>query len=447
MTEVNFDTLPGPTHFYGGLSFGNVPSMENVGSYSNPKMAALQSLEKMKLLDRLGVKQAILPPHERPYLPLLEKLGYTGSPEAILKGVEKFDPWLLEQLGSSASMWAANSATISPSVDSIENRMQITPANLASNLHRFIEAEFYSRLFKVIFPNPIFFSHHDPLPPIRPFFDEGAANQMRFCKSHEGPGIECFIFGSRQGQTFPPLPSKFPARQSLEACSSIIRLHKLFNGHFLSLLQNPEAIDQGSFHNDLVATSNQNLLLIHEKALFDQDANLDYLKKMVSSVCDTELIIFEIKEEDLPLKEALSTYFFNVQIVTLADNTMNMIAPMECQNNSKAFALHKKILDDNNIPITEIHYIDLHQSMKNGGGPACLRLRVVCKESEQKEILQTVFYSARLHDRLTEFIHKHYPDKFRSEDLSNPILYNKQRLALEELTQILNLGKIYSFQK
>jgi len=83
--EVNFDGIVGPTHNYSGLSYGNVASMEHEKLISNPKEAALQGLQKMKFLMDLGLKQAVLPPQERPDIHTLRSLGFTGSDKDILE--------------------------------------------------------------------------------------------------------------------------------------------------------------------------------------------------------------------------------------------------------------------------------------------------------------------------------------------------------------------------
>ena len=77
----------------------------------------LEGLEKMKFLAGLGVKQAVLPPHERPRLPTLRRLGFTGGDGDILAAVQRVDPTLLAAVSSALAMWAANAATVSPSAD------------------------------------------------------------------------------------------------------------------------------------------------------------------------------------------------------------------------------------------------------------------------------------------------------------------------------------------
>src|SRR5687768_11173563 len=177
--EVNFDGLVGPTHNYAGLSYGNVASMSHKRSVSSPRQAALQGLAKMKFLADLGVKQAVLPPHPRPDIAALRRIGFTGSDADVLAKVQREDPVLLAAVSSSSSMWAANAATVSPSADTSDGRMHFTPANLVSLFHRSLEAPTTAAVLRAIFNDEKHFAHHPPLPATMHFSDEGAANHTR----------------------------------------------------------------------------------------------------------------------------------------------------------------------------------------------------------------------------------------------------------------------------
>ncbi len=446
--EVNFDGLVGMTHCFGGLSLGNIPSTDNEGDISNPRLAAIQGLNKMKFLSSLGIKQAVLPPQERPHIPSLNKVGFDGTTVDILSRVKRSAPWLLPHVSSSASMWAANAATVSPSIDSADSHIHFTPANLATYFHRSIEAETTSRILRAIFPNNVNFAHHSPLPSSELFFDEGAANHTRFCKTYGGPGYQFFTFGKSlqdtNGET--PRPKKFPARQTKEASEAITRLHRLFPGHFSLAFNSPSAIEAGAFHNDLVAVGNQNVLLIHEKAIWRQFETLDRLKSGVSDVCGTDLIVIEVKEEQFPLKDALDSYFFNSQLVTLNDDSMALIAPESCKDFDNLNAYLKELLNDPGNPIGAIHYVDLSESLKNGGGPACLRLRVVLNAVELAEMNQGVLFTEDLYKELVAHVTKYYPEKLSLSDLADPQLYTRNCESLDAISKILKLGDIYSFQ-
>src|SRR5687767_14811340 len=154
--EVNFDGLVGLTHNYSGLSFGNVASASSMSDVSNPREAALQGLEKMEFMMALGLKQGVLPPHQRPDLTLLRRAGFHGTDKAVLEKLVKArgDPSareLLSAASSASAMWTANAAMVAPSSDTADRRVHFTPANLISKIHRSIEAETTTRILRRIF--------------------------------------------------------------------------------------------------------------------------------------------------------------------------------------------------------------------------------------------------------------------------------------------------------
>ncbi len=445
--EVNFDSIVGPTHNYGGLSYGNLASMDNRQMASNPKEAALQGLEKMRLLVSLGFKQAVLPPHERPHIPTLKNLGFTGTEAEILHAVNEKAPQILIACSSSAAMWAANAATISPSIDSIDQKVHVTPANLSANFHRSIESEFTSQVLKLIFQDPVYFKNHLPLPAGSFFTDEGAANHSRFCHSYGNPGIQLFVFGRYSLQPDTLETHLFPARQTYEASTAVARLHNLYPERVVFAQQNPRAIDAGVFHNDVAAVGNRNVLFYHESAFLGSAEVIDQLNKKMVKFCDTELSLINIPEAKVSLKDAVSTYLFNSQLLSNAEGTMVLFAPIECESNLAVQEVLNDIISDPLNPIKEIHYIDLRESMRNGGGPACLRLRVALTENELAAVHPAIFLNEPLYIQLKEWIHKHYRSQLLPRDLADPQLLSETKEALDELTKILKLGSIYSFQK
>lgn len=443
--EMNFDGLAGPTHHYGGLSFGNLASMEHSHSVSNPKQAALQGLEKMRLLTSLGIKQGILPPQERPFLPLLRALGFYGSDPDLLRQVWKTDPSLLIACSSSAYMWAANAATVSPSADSIDGRVHFTPANLVTEFHRSFEPMTTGKMLYRLFNHPEHFVHHFPLPPHPRFADEGAANHIRFCRESGQTGIQLFVFG-RSSQKQGSLPQHFPARQTEEASRTLSRLHLLRPSHVVFAQQNPEAIDAGVFHNDVISVGHQNVFLYHERAFINTERVILELRERIETHCQVPFIAIEVKEKEIPLSEAVCTYLFNSQIVTRPDGMMALIAPQECQASPLVSSFLKDLVEKKSSPIGQIIYQDLRESMQNGGGPACLRLRIVLTEQEYKTIHPGVELNETLYKKLVGWVEKHYRDRLKLEELADPHLLKEGRTALDELSRLLQLGPIYSFQ-
>jgi succinylarginine dihydrolase len=424
--EVNFDGIVGPTHNYAGLSYGNVASMRNRQAVSNPKEAALQGLAKMKFLADLGLKQAVLPPHERPHLPTLRQRGYSGSDAEILAKVAKEERALLAAVSSASAMWAANAATVSPSADTLDCKVHFTPANLVSNFHRSLEAGTTAQVLRAIFNDARYFVHHPPLPPSLP--DEGAANHTRLCRAYGDRGHELFACCSNACR-----PKTFPARQTCAASCSVAQSHLVRDARYL--VQNPATIDAGAFHNDVVAVGNRTLLLYHELAWIDAAASIDALRNSLP-----ELRAIEVKDRDVPLTEAITSYLFNSQLVTLPDGSDALIAPIESQENPRVRAAIESLG-------IATHFVDVRQSMRNGGGPACLRLRVVLNETEFAAAHAGVMWSEALHARLVAWVEGYYRDHLDADDLRDPRLLDESRSALDALTRILRLGAVYDFQR
>lgn len=444
---MNFDGLVGQTHNYSGLSLGNIASMEHGSLVSNPKKAALQGLAKMRLLTSLGIKQGILPPQERPLIPLLQALGFKGSDREILEKAWKADPKLLLSCSSSASMWAANAATVSPSADSNDGRVHFTPANLISKFHRSIEAGATGFILYRIFNNPAHFAHHPPLPPHPDFADEGAANHCRFCDDFGTPGIQLFVYGRSGASTAESLPKKFPPRQAEEASKAIARLHRLSADKILFIQQNPDAIDAGVFHNDVISVGHKNVFFYHERAFLHTAEIIRQLEAQAKMHLRAPLALLEVKEADVSLEEAVKTYLFNSQIISLPDATMALIAPEECKNSSNVHQFLEKLLGRQQQPIRRILYQDVRESMQNGGGPACLRLRVALKKNEYEAMDKSLELTEELYAKLTAWVEKHYRDRLNPQDLADPQLLFEERVALDELTSILKIGPIYFFQQ
>ena len=443
--EVNFDGIVGPTHNYSGLSYGNLASQKHGLSVSNPKEAALQGLAKMKFLAGLGLRQAVLPPQERPNLAVLRRLGFAGNDAAIIERAWREEPRLLSAVYSASSMWAANAATVSPSADTADGRVHFTPANLLTQLHRSIEAPQTATFLKTILRDESAFAHHDPLPASVWLADEGAANYLRLCERYDAPGIEIFVYG-RVAAKSGDGASNFPARQTLEASAALARLHRLDPAATIFARQDPRAIDAGAFHNDVVAVGNCNVLLYHELAYSNSAHLMEEVDRKFGARCAGSLYLIRVPEAEVSLKEAIETYLFNSQLVNLPDGTMSLIAPTECQERPAVRRCIERIITADN-PIRSVHYLDVRQSMKNGGGPACLRLRVVLSEPELALVHPGIILTESLYAELTQWVGRHYRDHLEAEDLADPKLADESRRALDELTRILRLGAVYPFQR
>ncbi len=440
--EVNFDGLIGPTHNYAGLSPGNLASATNAGGVSKPKAAALQGLAKMNTLRSLGLTQGVLPPQQRPDLSALRAIGFSGSDEQLLRDAHESDPTLLAAIWSASSMWAANAATVSPSADCADGRVHLTPANLISNYHRSLEHPTTTRALRMIFSDASKFVVHDPLPQQMRYADEGAANHIRFASSHGEPGVEMFVFGFDREDPAGGA-RRFPSRQTRAACEAIARRHLLDPARVVYTRQHPDAIDAGVFHNDVIATGNEGVFLFHEQAF----ATSRSLVTDIAGPLGQPLKLIEAQDGDFTLEDAVSSYIFNSQIVTRPQGGMTLIAPLESQENERVGAFVERVVHDDRNPIDAVNYLDVRESMRNGGGPACLRLRVVLTDEELAATNQGVILDDALSDRLTAWIEKHYPDELSANDLLDPKLARSLTDALDELTQILDLPGLYPFQR
>lgn len=436
--EIQLDGLIGPTHFFGGLASGNVASALSAGRVSHPRAAALQGLRKMKAVHDAGIPQYVMPPHPRPALGLLKSIGFSGSASVMMRDVLRFVPELLPVIYSSSAMWAANAATTCASTDAADRRVHITPANLISHAHRALEAPFTARLLKRIFPDDTF-THHAPLPCNPLLADEGAANHMRITPK-EGKPLHVFVYGTSSA-TSPHAggisTKRYLPRQQAQASYSVARLHQLAPERTLFLQQHPDAIDAGVFHNDVIAASNDHLLIYHEQALVDDAPLIAALQQ------SGEVVICKATARELSVAEAVKSYLFNSQILTRSDGSMLLLAPMECQQSADAKALIDRWVADPDHPVHAVQYIDINQSMSNGGGPACLRLRLWLTESEMKQVHSGVKLSNALFEKCCEWVESYYPEELAIQHLQDATLPARVEQSLLALEKILDIKGMY----
>ena len=414
IAEINFDGIIGPSHNYAGLSLGNLASSSNAGAVSRPRAAALQGLDKMRANLSLGLVQGLFVPPPRPARDWLAALGTTA---------EQADPLLIANAMSASAMWAANAATVSPSPDTGDRRCHLTVANLRSMPHRSHEWPATLAQLRLAFADETAFAVHAPVPPA--FGDEGAANHMRLAPGHGEPGIELFVYGVSGGP--------FPARQHVEASRAVARLHQLDPDRVLFVAQSEEAIAAGAFHNDVVAVANGRVLFAHEKAFADKAALGEALD---AAMPDAEWV--EVADADVPLADAIKSYLFNAQLVTPPDGAMTLIAPTECRDTPTVKRWIDRHLASNGA-IRRVHYVDVRQSMANGGGPACLRLRVACDPATVDP--RFLVDEGKL-DRLAEVIAAAWPEEIHRDDVGNPALFAEVTGARAALLEALDLGAL-----
>ncbi|WP_296170383.1 N-succinylarginine dihydrolase [uncultured Brevundimonas sp.] len=438
--EANADGLIGPTHSYAGLSPGNLASSLNKGEASNPRAAVLQGLDKMKRLADLGLPQYVLPPHERPDIGFLRSLGFTGSDARVLEQAWKDAPSFAAAACSASPMWAANAATVTPSADSADGRAHFTPANLVTNLHRSLEHRQTQTSLNALFPDPERFAVHDALPSVAHLADEGAANHVRLCADHGQSGVNLLVWGR---EAYEPWSGPYPARQTREASEAIARRHGA-SGAVLAR-QSRAAIAGGTFHNDVVCVGALDTLFHHDLAFEDTAATHAAIRAATTGF---DPIFVEVSSADLPLADAISSYLFNSMLVSLpGEDRLTLICPTETRDNARSHAVAQGLVASNG-PIGRVEYVDVRQSMRNGGGPACLRLRVVLTEAEQAATNPAMRMTDTLHAQLSQWGRTHYRDTLTPADLADPALLDESRRALDELTGILSLGcGFYPFQR
>ena len=411
LIEINFDGIVGPSHNYAGLSLGNLAATANAGTVAYPRAAALQGLEKMRANRALGLEQGFLLPLPRPKSAFLKALG---QPD---------DPALTAAAWSASSMWTANAASVSPAPDAADKRCHLTAANLATMPHRSLEWPDTARQLRVAFSDPRHFAHHDAVPAC--FGDEGAANHMRMAARHDAPGVEIFVYGKTGGA--------FPARQHEQASRAVARLHALSANRVLFAEQNPTAIAAGAFHNDVVAVANERVLFAHEEAFADPATLFAQIRERLP---EAEFVI--VPTSAVSLAEAVKSYLFNAQLVTLPDGTMALIVPLEAWDNPPVRHWLDQMLAGNG-PIRRVIPVDVRQSMANGGGPACLRLRVV---ADPATVDPRFLLGDANADKIAGIVAQYWPEQIDPGEIGNPVLANDVVSARAALLQHLDLAEL-----
>ncbi|MFN3211574.1 MAG: N-succinylarginine dihydrolase [Henriciella sp.] len=432
--EVNFDGLIGPNHNYGGMSDGNLASQTNAGDVSNPREAALQGLEKMRMLVKAGFIQGVIPPLARPNLGFLVDAGFHGTDAAIIEAAAKQAPRLLKAAYSASSMWTANAATVSPSADTEDGRLHLTSANLSSMLHRSIEHPETTSTLATIFEAEDAFAVHAALPMHADFADEGAANHVRLCSAHGERGVELFVYGREAGESV----DGFPARQTKLACESVARAHGLNGARTVMARQSATAINAGAFHNDVVCVGTLDTLFFHEDAFEDNDATLEDIRRAADGLFELKPVM--VPRDQVPLEDAIKSYLFNSQLLQWpGEDRLVLLAPTETEDNAKTRAYCESLVAGNG-PIGRVQFADVRQSMRNGGGPACLRLRVVMTAEERAACHQGVLLDEGKIDALQEVVRATYRDQLSAKDLTDPAFAEECLTARERLFGVLDLG-------
>lgn len=416
LVEINFDGLVGPSHNYAGLSLGNLASAKHGGDASYPRAAALQGVAKMRHNMGLGLTQGLLCPLPRPNHGFLNAL-------AISDPLDEAERRLRAAAWSASSMWTANAATVSPAPDTADGRCHLTAANLVTMPHRSQEWPDTVRQLRVAFADAAHFAVHDAVPAC--FGDEGAANHMRMGTSHAATGLEIFVYGRPGGA--------FPARQHEQASRAVARLHGLDPARCLFVEQSPDAIAAGAFHNDVVAVANERVLFTHEQAFADPEGTYAAVRERLP---EAEIVI--VPASAVSLADAIASYLFNAQLLTLPSGEMGLVIPLEAWEHPRVRAWLDGMLASNG-PIRRVLPVDVRQSMANGGGPACLRLRVVADPATVDP--RFLLNEARA-DLLEKLIAKAWPEQIDPADLGSDSLASSVIAARAALLEALGLSEL-----
>jgi succinylarginine dihydrolase len=320
-------------------------------------------------------------------------------------------------------MWSANAATVSPAPDTADGRCHLTVANLVTMPHRAHEWPDTLRQLRLAFADERHFAVHGPVPPC--FGDEGAANHMRLASAHGAPGIEVFVYGKSGG--------RFPARQHEQASRAVARRHGLDPAKVLFVEQSPEAIAAGAFHNDVVAVANERVLLCHAQAFADPAAAHGAIRAAFPAL---ELV--EVPASAVSLAEAVRSYLFNAQLVTLPDAAQALVIPSEAWESASVRAWLDALIAGNG-PIRRAIPVDVRQSMANGGGPACLRLRVA---ADPATVDPRFLLDEAKADAIEQAIRAHWPEQIDPGDLGNEVLAGTVRAARNALLARLDLEQL-----
>ncbi len=426
--EFNFDGFVGASHHYGGLAHGNLAAQAHSGQVADPRAAALQGLAKMRRVMQAGVGQGWLPPPLRPDWAFLHAVGFSGAPGAVLQQSLQEAPDLLQAAWSAASMWTANAATVTPSMDSADGRLHLSVANLSSQLHRALESGPTLHHLQGIFGQTIA-SVHAPLPSVPGLGDEGAANHTRLCRAHSAAGIHLFVYGA-DGR-------RFRARQSLRASQAVARRHQLDPARCVFIEQSRKAIDAGVFHNDVISVGHRHLLLSHEDAFQDAERAMAEIERAIAGLPEPfqwEALV--ARRQDFTLEDAVNTYVFNSQLLDDPDGGIWLLGPSAIHDSPGVVRWLNRLVDQGHLSRWET--MDLTQSMQNGGGPACLRLRVVLTAEELQGVRQGFVCDEGTIDQLEGWVKRHYRDRLHPRDLGDPELADEIRRAHQDLAALVN---------
>jgi len=210
-------------------------------------------------------------------------------------------------------------------------------------------------------------------------------------------------------------------------------LHGLLPERTVFVEQNPVAIDAGAFHNDVLAVANEGVVFAHELAFADRQGAYDAIRQAFPA-----LQVLEVPDSAVSLAEAIKTYLFNAQLLSTGEDGMTLIVPEECRKSASVWSWCEQMVAGNG-PIRHVIPVNLRQSMANGGGPACLRLRVV---ADPRTVDPRFLLDEATAELLESIIAANWPEQIDPADLGSEALARSVTMARKALLMALDLGEL-----
>jgi succinylarginine dihydrolase len=259
----------------------------------------------------------------------------------------------------------------------------------------------------------------DALPSSQPLRDEGAANHMRLCGSGNNRNRAVHVFVHEPASESDSLsPLRYVSRQSVVASHHVSRKLTLAEEKCVFIEQSQRAINAGVFHNDVIATSHGNLLLCHELAFTNTPQSIERMSEKYRQVVGEELICEIVTESMLPIEESVRSYLFNSQILSKSDGSFHLLCPSECGESERVRTVIEGWLASESNPISSVETIGVQESMSNGGGPACLRLRLDVDEEQVSQLEPRWRFTPERHSEIARWIDNYYPARLCIDDLA-----------------------------
>jgi succinylarginine dihydrolase len=117
---------------------------------------------------------------------------------------------------------------------------------------------------------------------------------------------------------------------------------------------------------------------------------------------------------------------------------MTLVVPSEARETPSVWRWIERHVAGNG-PIRRVEIVDVRQSMANGGGPACLRLRVVADPATVDP--RFMVDEAKL-DSIAEIIRRGWPEQIHHEELQQPALIADIEIARTALLESLDLVEL-----